>query len=547
MCGYRILFALSLSIIAFSSSYSFAQQVAQIPVGTGQGQLGLIAAPNEECRGPVTITAAASGGLAILDDVNHKILIVTADRIIQEIRLPEEFVEPVDFLATSRGYLVAGMLGQVIVVNPSGEVIARASAAYDPQAGAPRIIAPSPNEILLENLQGTRTKVDLNADQVGNFAVAGLATAMRYGPAAIQDNTAVISSGNVDGPLSEMRVTSQNRIVSVRPVWVDPGAGALVAVQGALTLPEDRAFVRLVALDAAAQETEEAYVPADSYFCNIRKPFTRLSNGDVVRLKFAEQQVSVERLSFMAPGTAVLEPISVSPDRSLISETDTIFAELEQLNGTSSISSIALASVSRQTVLQRARAALEIGWFLAPMNYSHPNVENQCDPIRKLWHRPSRLDSLKNQVVEAIPYRWGGHFQSLTTFVNHLNAGRLAGDDCTCRNANCVTPYSTGLDCSGFVSMAWMTDSYFTTVGLPASNVSSRIRWNDLRAGDIANKAGSHVRLVESISPGLEGLVITVLESAANRSCGGVCRRSYAQAELQNQGYKPLRRVAITD
>ena len=519
----------------------------QIPVGTAEGQLGLIVAPNEECRGPVTITAAASGGLAILDDVNNKILIVTSDRAIQEVRLPEDLVEPADFLATSRGFLVAGLLGQVMVVGTNGEVIAGANAAYDPQTGAPRIVASSPNEIMLENLQGTRTAVNLNADQVGDFVVPGLTTATRYGPASIQENTAVLSAGTVNGPLGEMRVVSQNRIVSARPVWVDSDAGALVAIQGALTLPEDRAFVRLVTLNAAAQETGEAYVPSDSYFCDIRKPFTRLSNGDVVRLSFAEQQLSVERLSFVAPGTAVLEPISVSPDRSLISDTDTIFAELERLNGTSNISSIALPSVSRQTILQRARAALEIEWFLAPRNYSRSSVENQCDPPSKIWHRPPRLDGLMDREIVAIPYRWGGHFQSLTTFQNHLNAGKLAGDDCTCRTANCVTSYSTGLDCSGFVSMAWMTGGYFTTVGLPASNVSSPIRWSDLKPGDITNKAGSHVRLVESISLGPEGRVITVIESASNRACGGVCRRTYAQTDLQNLRYKPLKRVAVTD
>ncbi len=370
---------------------------------------------------------------------------------------------------------------------------------------------------------------------------------MGYSPALVLSGFASLSNERVRGPLNELRVASQGQVVNLRPLWVDPSEGAIVAVQGTVTVPEERSYVRLVALSPSGIETGEAYVPANSFFCNIRKPYTRLENGDLVRLSLLNNQFFVERVVLVSPGSAVLEPISAPPSSELILQDQSIFTELETLNGTASVSTVTIPSITRRIIIQRARSALEAKWYLAPRNYSRAGVLNTCSPPTQVWRRPPRLDAHLDKHVIAIPYRWGGHFQSLKVFEEHLAEGRLAGDDCTCRNANCITQIATGLDCSGFVSMAWMTGSYFTTRSLPSRNVSSQISWSQIKPGDIANKAGNHVRLVESISRGPKGPVVTVIESASNRSCGGVCRRSYLQADLQSQRYVPLRRLAVED
>ncbi|WP_395517876.1 hypothetical protein [Pseudorhizobium flavum] len=145
----------------------FGQDIPPLSLGGGAGQLGLIDPPNEECKGPVTVAAAPDNGIAILDEVNHKILVVAAGKDAVDINLPPNLIEPVDLLGTTKGYIVAGMLGQVVLLSAGGEPLATAATAYDPERGQPRIVVSPTNEILLENLEGIRVAVELDRDQVG--------------------------------------------------------------------------------------------------------------------------------------------------------------------------------------------------------------------------------------------------------------------------------------------------------------------------------------------------------------------------------------------
>jgi hypothetical protein len=245
-------------------------------------------------------------------------------------------------------------------------------------------------------------------------------------------------------------------------------------------------------------------------------------------------------------GTAA--PISLGNlgDSILISNEQDVLAALERGAGATDVATVSLSQISRQNILDRARSALTHKWRLASMNFERAGLPNVCDPPTNVWRRPPRLDSLRDSDVLAIPYRWGGYFQTLDTYMRDLDSGRLAGDVCTCRNADCVSPVATGLDCSGFVSFAWRTGNYFTTRGLPNSAVSQPVDWDNIQPGDIVNRSGSHVRLVERVQQSPRGIQITVIESAANESCGGVCRRTYLQADLELQGYKPLQRNNIS-
>lgn len=518
-----------------------------LEVGSGPGQLGLEIHPNEECQGPAAIASAGAERIAVLDKVNGKI-IVLADGGKHDVALPPDLLEPVDFLATSQGFLVVGALGEVVVVSRMGQVLARIRTDYNAEAGVPRLVALA-DGFALDDLNGKRTPIDLSKEQAGTPLATTLAAAASYAVAAprASPNEILIESSRTTGPLAKIRLTSNMRIVDARVLWVNEEQGALVALHESRRLPDEAAYVRLVKVNTSGAADAEAYVQPAAFACDTRRPYLRRDDGTVLSLLFHDNTVRLQTILFSDIGKA--EPLALAShlaSTTLIAEYDDSLRGLERLNGVSDATNIALMPISASHILQRARAPLELVWRLKPSAFAQTAVANLCKPPENIWRRPRRLDDLLDKNVTGIPYRWGGYMSSLDSFTRHLDAGRLAGDDCTCRQANCVYPNSTGMDCSGFVSYAWNTGRYFTTGSLPDNKVSKPVTWHDLSPADIVNKPRSHVRLVESVHAGPAGPVVVVIESTANLSCGGVCRRSYTQAELQQAGYKPLRRVALS-
>ncbi|WP_110972515.1 NlpC/P60 family protein [Pseudomonas huaxiensis] len=517
-----------------------------LPIGNGLGQVGIERIPNEECRGPATIAPGPNGQLAILDSVNQKILIV-GTKAATEIKLPPDLLDPVDLIATTSGYVVVGALGDVALVSATSRVSARSFTRYDPESGAPRLVVLSDGQLTLENLAGKQVPIDIDSKVLGALADPGQVAASFFDFKLEKPTLAVGRNAISTTGFKQTSVSSERRLVDVRMLWASADEGALIATQETVKAPKELSFVRLITTDVQGTLTAEAYMSPDAYACNIRRPFARLTNGVVVSLSFAKNgKVTVEPVVFSKVGTAKPVVIARPTDVALIASEQDILKQLEQLNGTSAVGLVALQQVSRQSILKKAREALELKWVMHANNYSRTGVPNLCNPSANIWHRPSRLDALLEKEVTAIPYRWGGYASSLDTFRQHLSDGRLAGSDCTCRSSNCVYPAATGLDCSGFVSYAWQTGAYYTTRSLPDAKVSAAVLWENLRPGDIVNKSGSHVRLLESTANGPKGRFHTVIESAANASCGGVCRRSYSEAELMQAGYKPLSRLDLT-
>lgn len=542
----RIIFRFIVVLVALlaSSQPVGAQTVrpGNLPVGSGPGQIGLVMAPNEECHGPAAMTPASGGRLALLDRVNNKI-VVLGEPAQEDIPLPADLLEPSDFIATSRGYLVVGALGDVVVVDARGYVIARAATRYDPEKGAVRLVALPEGRFALENLRGERIAIGLGPAQTGELVEPGMAAAGTYRRSQDGATEAVLRSDAASGPLASIGVKSGIRIVDARAVWASDGEGALIAVQESRRLPEESAVVRLVAVNARGQPAGEAYLSPDAFACDMVRPYARLTDGSVVSLEFGPRnELRLAVLAISPTGIAKPKPLGPRGEAAQIIEYEDQLRALERKNGTTSVSKISLSPISRKRILERARVPLELKWRLKPSSYSHPGVANRCAPPEHIWRRPKRLDGMLNLEVTAIPYRWGGYMASVDTFSTHLGKGRLAGDDCICRKTDCVYPNATGMDCSGFVSYAWRAGAYFTTARLPDPRVSRPVAWGDLAPGDIVNKAGNHVRLVEAVSNGPGGPIVTTIESTSKASCGGLCRRDYLQTAMQLSGYKPLRR-----
>jgi hypothetical protein len=200
-----------------------------LSVGSGSGQIGLLTVPNQECRGPATVTPASDGRLSVLDPVNHKIVLI-GGAAAEEIPVPGDLIDPTDIAATTRGYLVEGALGDVVVIDSNGFVLARAAGSHNPEAGNVRLVFTMAG-FALEDLFGRRAPVNLERTQTGDPIVPGFAAAESYVQISSTGNQTIIGTNVLSGPLASIAVTSRIRIVDVRVLWIMPGEGALIAVQ----------------------------------------------------------------------------------------------------------------------------------------------------------------------------------------------------------------------------------------------------------------------------------------------------------------------------
>jgi hypothetical protein len=91
----------------------------------------------------------------------------------------------------------------------------------------------------------------------------------------------------------------------------------------------------------------------------------------------------------------------------------------------------------------------------------------------------------------SVPYCWGG-WELPADFNYNMSRGYVAGD----LNDSRISACPHGVDCSGFVSRCWGTGRY-TTSTLPS--ISTEINVSQAQRGDILNRSGSHVAMIESI------------------------------------------------
>jgi hypothetical protein len=132
------------------------------------------------------------------------------------------------------------------------------------------------------------------------------------------------------------------------------------------------------------------------------------------------------------------------------------------------------SAITRGEVISRAKAFAYHPWKCAAQN-----LTASCAPSYKSAYVPGDYVGL--------PYDWGG-YMGLFEFDQAMTNGAGAGS----YPADGVLACTSGLDCSGFVSMAWATGHY-TTSSIP--QISSAITAPEMIAGDVFNDAGYHVAL----------------------------------------------------
>lgn len=138
--------------------------------------------------------------------------------------------------------------------------------------------------------------------------------------------------------------------------------------------------------------------------------------------------------------------------------------------------------------------------------------------------------------TKGMAYKWGG-FDTPETYMKGLKQGKKAGDIANSykieRDDAAVSMGSVGIDCSGFVSRCWGLTKHISTKDLPS--ISTPIRWDELRAGDILLKKG-HVILYSSCQDqfiiGFEAGPIPTWRTR---------RGAFLIQYLKNSGYTPWR------
>lgn len=181
------------------------------------------------------------------------------------------------------------------------------------------------------------------------------------------------------------------------------------------------------------------------------------------------------------------------------------------------LSDAAAAAITREEVMAEAKAYAIHQWRSTSQNQTA-----SCSSAYKSLFPPGDYVGL--------PYGWGG-YMSLFTFDQGIKNGLGAGAQEPDGILECIA----GVDCSGFVSMAWATSRYTTST---MSQAATQIAQADLLAGDVFNKAGYHVALFSHLlSNGSPSLIEAVGYNTHFNSFGGW---SYVS------GYTPRRFTGIT-
>jgi hypothetical protein len=158
-----------------------------------------------------------------------------------------------------------------------------------------------------------------------------------------------------------------------------------------------------------------------------------------------------------------------------------------------------LVEVSRSDAIAVAKRFAEHRWIVKKANRRAVCVRN----YRVVWQ--------PGESVTGVAYNWGGMDQ-----VNVFDARLAAGHGAGAHKRDGVTSCTTGIDCSGLLSLAWGQKQKYGTASI--SEIADLLNVNvfqDLKPGDALNKPGSHIVVFAGYNP--DG-TINVFEASGDAS-----------------------------
>lgn len=544
--------ALLLALAPLATSAADNEVIARFAVGDGSDEIGVIAdVPNLAPQGPSAIAASPRDALFVLDSVNGRILrVLPAAEPPPSIAIPETRYAT-DLVVTGDFYYVLDSLGRQVLKYAAGGNLVEVFPVEDPDvdlAGSTTLVVLPDDDIRIR--QHGAKEVAVGAVRTRGIG-EGLATATPRGTVSSRfvrtdaataqiDLAGTVRTRGVDAPQT-LPVDSKDFLASAELVGMDEqGRYYVLAEEMKTDVAELTVHTALARYSESGKLEEVADIPVAEAVFLPNRYVAVTGTGEAYFLKPLEQEVQLVKLGF-SPRETISAPEQSAPQMRGIPpaplEVDEAFqATVRSAYADDIPPKTRGLGISRDRILENARRYLHLDWTLRPENYSKSGAQSRCDPPGAKWRRPPYLEGKTNQTIRAVPYKWGG-YDSLTRFQDRLGQGYLAGDICTCRKNEygyCITGDTTGVDCSGFVSRV-LEENYYTTSRM--HEITKPLpSFQDLKPGDILNRAGRHVRLFVGFSE--EGpLVLNTIESAV--SCGGVCATSYKVSQLS--GYKPLR------
>jgi len=354
----------------------------------------------------------------------------------------------------------------------------------------------------------------------------------------LNDHQQFVAVFNTDDVLlSSFMVETDHFLGSVRYYGQDTLGNFYVLIEEVLeNVPAIVAEVSIRRYSPDAIYLDAAVLPLEDIYFLPNRPVAVDPDGGAYFLSVQKEKTQILKLGFNPSYTSKLE----ENGEIILSEQLDEFP-FPQLDNTIS----AVSPVTRQQVIQSAEAYLHVGWTLRPENYYSGPANNwdNCSGggvIRENWRLPRYLANRVNQVIQEVPYAWGG-YQSISNFTNRLNQGNWAGNICGQEVRNNVA----GVDCSGFVSQVLQLGGHYTTTTL--GQMANRIDWSQLRAGDFLMNGG-HVMLFEKFDNGrnVDGGV-WVYESTMRNGVDRVIYNKVTFSYLSTYKYVPWRAKNIIE
>lgn|GEM_PF-2070873 len=199
---------------------------------------------------------------------------------------------------------------------------------------------------------------------------------------------------------------------------------------------------------------------------------------------------------------------------------------------------VPMAMVDRLTAWSNAVNMVNYTWTYDPSTMKTPVTSTKKPPtqLAKLTTKTS---------VKGIPYCWGGANGDvaacgLSSFSSALSSGSTAG------NINTSSPSwvsgTAGVDCSGFISVAYRLNRHYGTKELadPNNNLFTHVSWNFISKGDIADRT-DHVWMYDYTLYDSSGNIVgySTLESTFSGS-GGEKAKYHSRKLSDAQTYTPF-------
>lgn len=440
--------------------------ILSIPVGKGEGNIAYTKAVSEmEKFGPESFAVANNGNIYILDSVEKQVEIFnTSAGFIKTINLPNN-EEYYDIEIRSDGNIILLTYGfEIIELSKQGILVDKKNMDNDEKEvniNLCNLYKNKNNDIVIRDYL-KYTETDIDSSNVENQL----------------DFIDIIKNKNDS---SETILSYQGENISVKYEYESAGTYPLrQTLQGDLIIQENEALIgkkiyienRFSKYNNGKLLSTALALPTINYETIPNKYICSDENGNVYQMVLNTNSIDIYNLVF---ANTRKSNISTELATSILNESEISISENTNI-GVETLSSL---------------NHYYIAGFMADYSWDF-DYSTMLTPSTSTTTPPQHLnESSEDGYQIGIPYKWGG-FDGNTVFQDRLDDGKTAGDIDT----DAVVSSTAGIDCSGFISRA-----YGFTFKLGTSTISnyfSSINWNDIYAGDIANKVNYHVWMYEN-------------------------------------------------